>query len=468
MWGHSRLVSLWKGPSKGKADDPATYRGLQIGSTLCKLMVVIIINRIKEWYELQLLDQQQGFRSGRGTTDGLFLAKNLQQIVHKTNKQIYVLFVDLTAAFDHIERRWLFKTIKQRLQNEMDCKLFDLLETLYSSTTTALAEHELDKFIVELGVRQGGPESPLLFNLFIDYVMRVFLEECKTQKVDFIKLKYSIPKEASNGTNSLVVYGTHIFDWIGYADVLVIAFSDNQNLQIGLNILQSVFTRFGLAMIVGKKTMIMNYNGEPEQYPSCIVKVDGEVVENVKVFKYLGSQVHYGQHTTGDTEITTRIDMAESKFYEYGKKLMNFKIKLSTRILILNSLVRSRLTNGCQTWILSSAQRDRLNSSYTSMIRKMVRGGYKRKEDEWGYQMTNQKLLELCNTESISAFTARQKQRYLAHIIRLPDTSITKRIAFNSDLPTRPGRRTTFLKSVLQIDGSSIQSFARKAVEKTI
>ena len=66
--------------------------------------------------------------------------------------------------------------------------------------------------------------------------------------------------------------------------------------------------------------------------------MDGEVVENVKVFKYLGSQVHYGQHTTGDTEITTGIDMAESKFYKYGKKLMNFKIKLSTRILILNSL----------------------------------------------------------------------------------------------------------------------------------
>ena len=33
MWGHSRLVSLWKGPSKGKAGDPATYRGIQIGST---------------------------------------------------------------------------------------------------------------------------------------------------------------------------------------------------------------------------------------------------------------------------------------------------------------------------------------------------------------------------------------------------------------------------------------------------
>ena len=37
---------------------------------------------------------------------------------------------DLTAAFYHIDRSWLFKTIKQRLQNDMNCKLFDLLETL--------------------------------------------------------------------------------------------------------------------------------------------------------------------------------------------------------------------------------------------------------------------------------------------------------------------------------------------------
>ena len=57
-WGHSRLVELWKGPSNEKADDLTTYRGLQIGSALCKLIVVIIMNRIKEWCEEQLSDQQ--------------------------------------------------------------------------------------------------------------------------------------------------------------------------------------------------------------------------------------------------------------------------------------------------------------------------------------------------------------------------------------------------------------------------
>ena len=126
------LISLWKGPLKGKVDDPTAYRGLQIGSTLCKLMVVIIINRIKEWYESQLLDQQQGFRSSRGTTDGIFLTKGLQQITKKAGRKAYLLFVDLTAAFDHIDRKWLFKTIKQRIKNDTDCKLFNILESLYS------------------------------------------------------------------------------------------------------------------------------------------------------------------------------------------------------------------------------------------------------------------------------------------------------------------------------------------------
>ena len=211
--------------------------------------------------------------------------------------------------------------------------------------------------------------------------------------------------------------------------------------------------------------MILNPMKLLEQYPSNIVKVDG-----IQVYKYVGSQVHHEVYKwSGGTEINTRIDMAESQFYEHGKKLMNFNIKLSTRILILNSLVRSRLTYGCQTWILSKAQKDRLNSCYTSMLRKMVRGGYRRKTDEWAYKLTNQNLHDLCKTESIASFTERQKCRYLAHLLRLPDTTITKKIVFNADRSVRPGRQTTtLLKSVLEADGSSLSSFARRAVEKKV
>ena len=169
---------------------------------------------------------------------------------------------------------------------------------------------------------------------------------------------------------------------------------------------------------------------------------------------------------TGDTEITARNDLAEAKFYEHRKKLMNFNIKLHTRIQILNFIVRSRLTYGCQTWNLNSGQKGRLDSCYTSMLRKIVRGGHNRKRDEWAYKWTNKMLLNLCKAETISVFSQRQKCRYLAHLL---DTCITKRIVFNSDRSVRPGQQaTTFLHSILDADGSNISSFARRAIAKEL
>ena len=162
IWGYSKLFTLWKGPVKGKYDAPSTYRGLQIGSSLCKIIIVIIINRLSVWYEKQLLDQQQGFRAARGTTDGIFVAKSVQQITCKMKKPTFVLFVDLSAAFDHVERKWLFKMLSMRYPKGTYQTMLKLLESLYSSTNTSLQESPNDTFELTVGVRQGGPESPLL------------------------------------------------------------------------------------------------------------------------------------------------------------------------------------------------------------------------------------------------------------------------------------------------------------------
>ena len=69
-WGNSRLKTLWKG--KGSKSDPSKYRGLSIGSTLCKLIINIILERIRPWYEAQLPEEQNGFQKKRGTTDCIY------------------------------------------------------------------------------------------------------------------------------------------------------------------------------------------------------------------------------------------------------------------------------------------------------------------------------------------------------------------------------------------------------------
>ena len=85
------------------------------------------------------MDQQQGFRSGRGTSDGIYITKRIQQITDSIKKPVSVLFVDLSSAFDHVIREWLFKSISQRLKPNRPTKLFDILQAIYSFTTTALS-----------------------------------------------------------------------------------------------------------------------------------------------------------------------------------------------------------------------------------------------------------------------------------------------------------------------------------------
>ena len=309
-WGHSKLVSIWKGAAKGSCTDPMTYRALQIGSSLCKIVVVIIITRLKSWYESQLLDQQQGFRTGRGTTDGIFIQKSMQQITNSMKKPVFSIFIDLTAAFDHVERNWMFKTIHQRLGPDVDRKLIQLLESLYTHTTTALSQSPNDIFEILLGVRQGGPESPLLFNLYIDYVMRVFLKECVSERINFLKLKYRIPSSATTQQRSKI--GTQTIDWTGYADDIVLNFGDIENMQRAMDLLSITFRRYRLEINISKtKSIILNYQSTNTDYPTSIVKIHGNPVDNVKSFKYLGCQIKYDEPSTGNSELELRIAAAE-------------------------------------------------------------------------------------------------------------------------------------------------------------
>ena len=464
-WGHSRLVALWKGPGKGKIDDPKTYRGLQIGSSLCKIMIVILISRLKNWYEKQLLDQQQGFRSARGTTDGIFVAKSVQQITNKMKKPTFILFVDLSAAFDHVERSWLFKSIKKRFPRDTDEALIQLFESLYSFTTTALTETPDDKFELTVGVRQGGPESPMLYNLFMDFVMRIYLDACKQDGIKFLQLKYNIPKTASSTGKTAI--GNFTLDWSGYADDLLLAFENEESLCRGVAILDETFKRYRLTINTSKtKTMILNQQYEDREYPASISSLRGNQLDNVKTYRYLGCEIKYNEHTTGEAELNLRSDAAECKFYSLARNMMNMKINLKIRITMLNALVRSRIVYACQTWSVTQVQIKRMSSMYMSFIRKMTKGGFRRKSDSWSYVLSNEDLLRMSKTMTLKAYVHKQQRNYVGHIVRKDNASIVKRLLFNNDPSHKTGPRTTLLSSVIKTEDCLPDELFSNAMER--
>ena len=464
-WGHSRLVAIWKGAAKGSIENPEAYRALQIGSSLCKILVITIINRIKIWYDKQLLDQQLGFRSGRGTTDGLYRIKRVQQIARRRKNQIFAIFVDLTAAFDHVNRKWLFKSIKQRFKANSDMKLVELLETLYQHTSTSLAETPDDRFETSTGVRQGGPESPLLYNLYMDYVMRVFIEECKEKHINFVKHKYRIPDYACD--TNIETLGINLVDWIGYADDIVLCFETRDLLQKAVDVLSDTFKRFNLNINVSKtKTMIINNNDALNEYPTSICSLEDKRIDNVKVFRYLGGNIKYNEQNTGDEEVELRLESGEAKFYALSKKFFNHKIPLRTRAQILNTLIRSRLTYACQCWSITEKQKQLLCSKYNLMLRKMTKGGFHRKDNSMSFKYTNADILRLCKSECLDKFIEKQQKKYLAHLIRMGNNSTSKKLLFD-DTPSRnPGPEITLFSSVLKSENISAKEFAKKALAK--
>ena len=61
--------------------DSWKYRGITLMSHFMKLLERIQYERLHQTVEYELGDEQQGFRKGRGTTDGMF---SLGQIVEKS------------------------------------------------------------------------------------------------------------------------------------------------------------------------------------------------------------------------------------------------------------------------------------------------------------------------------------------------------------------------------------------------
>ena len=294
--------------------------------------------------------------------------------------------------------------------------------------------------------------------------MRIYLGKCHKNGINFLRLRYNIPSSASN--SGRITKGTYELDWTGYADDLMITFDDLASLQKGITILNELFKQYRLKINITKtKTMIFNQQLDYEEYPTTVASLNGESLENVVIYRYLGCDIKYNESSTGDTELNLRTDAATNKFYSNSKNLLNKKIYLKTRVLMINSLVRSRLTYASQTWSCTQSQLTKLNATYMGYLRRLVKGGFDRKDGGWSFKYSNAQLLQICNTGDLCDFIKSQQLKYVVNILKRSDKSITKRLLFNDDKITRRGRpQITLMSSVLKAERCSMENLIENNV----
>ena len=316
QWRSSKINPIWKG--KGSALDPTKHCGISNSSILCKIGMNIILKRQSDFYNEQLKRTQFGFRGGCGANDAIYLLRQLQEIASATQRQLYTCFIDLTAAFDHVNRELLFKTVRNRLAPHQTNTNIKLIEELYRSTTSYLHDQnpETDSFVTGAGVRQGGNEGPPLYNLYSDYSLRVYEDRVGQGGVTGLGIPYHIPNEATSRTQKEKAPSTGTYDDAegGYADDLGVYCWSQEDLCTRIEIIAEVFKEFGLNISQSKtETVIFNWSSDGlNSYPDSILNINGKAIQNSKSFKYLGVYFSYDALNIGKEEMENRINSAQN------------------------------------------------------------------------------------------------------------------------------------------------------------
>ena len=439
-WLHANIICLHK---KGPLKIAKNYRGLSIGTNMSRILAKIIMERLKEAYETNISDTQFGFRRNRSTTDAILVLKT---VIDKYNDTLIAVYIDLTAAYDHIPRNFLFKVLDLRIGAS---HLIAILYKMYQGTTASILGMK-EKFDVLVGCRQGGQESPCIFNYYFDYVLKVAACEIDKQFPEGwgIEFEFRIPHLCTNREQrrSGKLNGVQIIQWLLYADDLVLFCKSVAEAEAIMNILHETCCRFGLTISFLKtKTQVFN-NEELANMPS-LFKINGEVIENVSEFTYLG-QVFSNIDRDKFTEL--RVSKAVGKFNEMRQVLTDNKVRMVTRIKLMEACVRSRLTYGTQAWYINEECMRKLESCWMELLRQMVKGGWSRlptpehaEETVYKLRYTNIEILHITRTENLRSVIRNQYLKYIGHVCRCSNTMLTKKILFA--IPKRKNHRDPWI-----------------------
>ena len=113
-----------------------------------------------------------------------------------TKIRFFSVYIDLTAAYDHIPRDFLFRVLELRTGATF---LLCILELMYTGTTASIKGMK-SAFKVRVGSIQGGQDSSVLFNYHCDFVLKVAASEIEKAFPDGwgLKFPFNIPHVCSN------------------------------------------------------------------------------------------------------------------------------------------------------------------------------------------------------------------------------------------------------------------------------
>ncbi|KAI5735070.1 hypothetical protein M8J77_013749 [Diaphorina citri] len=372
-------------PKVSKAKNCADFRTISLISHTSKILLYLIKDRIYNIIEANLTETQMGFRGGKGCRDAISAMRILLEKSVEKDEDIFMTFIDYEKAFDNVNHVKLVSILRSISIPQADIRL---IEQLYWGqrgkvrTSAGLSE----EFTIVKGVRQGCIISPILFNIYVEQI-----------------IKESITEEPYG-----ILINNRIVNNLRYADDLVLLSSNLDGLKELLKKLSNASTKYNMKINV-KKSKFMKVSKQGRRRLANI-NVNGQIFEEVPTYKYLGSEITNDSRC--DTEIKKRIALAKNAFWKH-KEIMRRNISKRTKLRLLKTYVFSILTYGSEAWTVNKIFGKKINAFEQWCYRRMLKVS-------WIEKVTNKEILRRMGKEKpeLLNIIRERKLKFAGHMIR--------------------------------------------------
>ena len=398
-WVCACIVPLYKG--KGDVYECSNSRGISLLSVVGKVYGRVLINRIRDKTESVIAEVQSGFRRGRGCVDQIFIVRQICEKYLANGKDVYFAFLDLEKAYDRVDRDAMWNVL--RLYG-IGGRLLQAVKSLYvgSKACVRVGSEVSEWFPVRVGLRQGCVMSPWLFNLYIDGVVREVNARVLGRGVKMIG------RDDNEWELNQLLFAD---------DTVVVADSEEKLCQLVAEF-GRVCERRKLRVNVGKsKVMRCTRN---EEGARLNVVLNGEVLEEVDTFKYLGSVIAANGGVEAD--VRHRVNEGCKVLGAVNGVMKNRRLGMNVKRVLYEKVIVPTVMYGSELWGMKVRERQRLNVFEMKCLRSMA--GVSRLD-----KVRNELVRERTGVrKELAARVDMNVLRWFGHVERMEDERLLKRV----------------------------------------
>lgn len=394
-WEKNVIVPLYK---KGKKTKCENYRAICLASTLYKMYTKIVEKKLRKEVEGKLEEEQAAYNRGKQTQDHISIVRKVIERANEQGKELYLVFVDLKAAFDTVSREKLWSCLEEL---EVSPKLRKVIKSVYRRVTgeVRIKSVKSSEFEMQRGIKQGDSLSPFLFNIYMDRILKL----CKR----------NMPKVTVGYRNMCPIQLQSLL----YADDIILLADSRESTQKILDKWNEIIQQMDMKVNT-EKTKIMKTSGLKEQQD---IKCGEDKLEYVSTFEYLGTII--SEDGKMDTEILSRSKKATQIYYQLNKTIFGkTEISTKTKNQIYNAVAVPTMIYGSETWPLTIKQGSKMTATEMKYLRKIAG---KTKRD----RCKNNDIRESLKQKALVTIIEEKQLKWYGHVQRMNAGSLTRKVA---------------------------------------